>query len=210
MRAALSLIPPMNGGEPFTIFSVLSALERAGVTRGIDHKGLEKVIFQCLNDEKTISAFPAALGRLPKDSVPAHWQLKKRLLGDDETDLTSPKVDYRRKSPFILVKKGEGLARSIPAAPGEPGFNVRGDFLSGGENTVPNYFPGENIIEKNSILYAAVSDSFRAAAGKSIIRETDPGRLRGVLPGRSGGGRRPDRQGRGHGSRGQAPGSQIH
>ena len=172
MRADVSLIPPMNGGEAFTIFSVLSALERAGVTRGIDHKGLEKVIFQCLNDEKTISAFPAALGRLPKDSVPAHWQLKKRLLGEDETDLTSPKVDYRRKSPFILVKKGEGLARSIPAAPGDPGFNVRGDFLSGGENTVPNYFPGENIIEKNNILYAAVSGRFDIENRVISVNET--------------------------------------
>ena len=60
MRADLSLIPPMNGGEAFTIFPVLSALERAEVTRGINHKGWEKVIFQCLNDEKPISAFPAA------------------------------------------------------------------------------------------------------------------------------------------------------
>ena len=173
MRAHVSLSPPRNGGEGFTIFSVLSALERAGVTRGIDREGLEKVIFQCLNDQKDISEFPVAQGRKSRDSIPAHWRLKKRLQSrPDEIDLKSPRVDYRRKSPFILVKKGEGLARSIPARPGEAGFNVRGDFLSAGERNTSCYTPGENVIEKDNVLYAAVSGRFDIEDRVISVNET--------------------------------------
>ena len=172
MSASIDLFPPAEGGSGFTVPSVCSELELAGVTWGVDKEGLEKAILHCLEKEKVIRGFVAARGRKPKKSVPSYWHLKKRLIESHQTDLESMNVDYRERSPYILVKKGEPLAKLVPESDGQPGRNIAGDIIPAGNKDIVVFKPGEQTIEKEGVLYAASHGRFDIKDRVMSVNET--------------------------------------
>lgn len=172
MSADVDLHPPEKGSGGFTIVSLISDLETAGVTWGIDKEGLEKNILKCLTDEITMLAVPAARGLKAVKAVPSYWHLKKRLIALPEADLKSSNVDYKNKSPYIMVKKGEPLAKMVPEAPGTPGRNIAGEVLPAGEKDVVSFRPGENLLEKENVLYAGTHGRFEIREKVMSVNET--------------------------------------
>lgn len=172
MKVKVDLFPPETGGVGFTINSVTSDLEAEGVTWGVDREGLEKNILRCLTEEVVIRGVAAATGQKAVKAVPSYWHLKKRLLSLPEADRRAPNVDYRKRSPYILVKKGEALAKKVPEAPGEAGKNIAGEVLAAGVKDVVSFRPGENIIEKEDILYAACHGRFEIREKEMSVNET--------------------------------------
>ena len=172
MTAKVDLFPPETGGTGFTIVSVVSDLEAEGVTWGVDMEGLEKSILRCLTDEVVIRGVVAATGQKAVKEVPSYWHLKKRLLSLPEADLRAPNVDYRNQSPYIMVKKGEALAKEIPEAPGEAGKNISGEVLIAGKKDVVSFRVGENLIEKENVLYASCHGRFEIREKVMSVNET--------------------------------------
>ncbi len=160
MSASVDLYPPSHGGRAYNLNDVLSALEGAGVRWGIQNEVLEKAVIDSLTDGKPIKGLVAAIGRKARKSVPSYWHLKKRLLNDGKADPDAPSVDYRELSPYVLVKKGEALAKQVPAASGDAGHRVDGEILPAGQKDVELFRPGENILEKEGMLYAACHGRF--------------------------------------------------
>lgn len=172
MSADVDMFPPENGGAGFTIVSLISDLEAEGISWGIDRDGLEKSVLKCLTDEVTLRSVPAARGEKAVKAVPSYWHLKKRLIALPEADLKAPNVDYRKRSPYIMVKKGEPLAKMVPEAPGTPGRNVAGEVLPAGEKDVVSFRPGENLIEKEQVLYAGTHGRFEIREKVMSVNET--------------------------------------
>lgn len=172
MTAEVDLFPPAIGGAPFTIITVISELEVAAVTFGIDRKILEKNILDCLENEKIIRGVIVARGQKPQKAVPSYWHLKKRLINAPGMDLKAMNVDYRENSPYILVKKGEALAKSVPEAPGVPGRNLAGEVIPATDKEVVVFKPGEHTIEKEGILYAACHGRFEIRERLMSVNET--------------------------------------
>ncbi len=172
MKVEVDLFPPAGGGGGFTIISAMNDLQSRGVTWGVDREGLEKSILKCLTDETVIRGVVAAVGLKARKAVPSYWHLRKKLLSLPEADLRAPNVDYRNQSPYIMVKKGEALAKMVPAASGESGKNVQGEVLPAGEKDIVIFRPGENLIEKDDIIYAACSGRFDIREKVMSVNET--------------------------------------
>lgn len=172
MTADVDLFPPQSGSTGFTIVSLTADLESAGVTWGIDKEGLEKSILKCLTDEVKILGVPAARGLKAVKAVPSYWHLKKRLIALPDADLKASNVDYKNRSPYIMVKKGEPLAKMVPEAPGTPGRNIAGDILPAGVKDVVSFRPGDNIIEKEQVLYAGCHGRFEIREKVMSVNET--------------------------------------
>lgn len=172
MTAEVDLHPPGEGGAGFTTISVIADLNAEGVVWGVDKEGLEKSILRCLSGKTPVRGVVAARGQKAVKAVPSYWHLKKRLLSHPEADLDAPNVDYREKSPYILVKKGEALARRVPEDPGSAGKNILGEVLPAGVKDIRQFKPGENIIEKEGTLYAAVHGRFEIRERVMSVNET--------------------------------------
>lgn len=54
-------------------------------------------------------------------------------------------MDYRADSPFIIVKKGDVLARDKPALQGRPGYDVTGQQIPCSLKQVPSIVAGTNV-----------------------------------------------------------------
>ncbi len=160
MRAEVDLFPPGKDRVLMDLPAVLSDLNTAGVLWGIDEDLLEQSLWRCLSEKAPVRGVVVASGQKAVKNVPSYWHLKKRLLGPSRGDLDALSLDYREQSPYILVKKGEPLAKRIPAAPGTPGKNVAGEMLPVTNKDVVLFRPGENVLEKDGILYAACHGRF--------------------------------------------------
>ncbi len=172
MTAEVDLYPPGEGGSRFTTISVEVDLNAEGVIFGVDKKGLEIGILQCLTESIAVKGLVAARGLKAVKAVPSYWHLKKRLLSLPEADLKSTNVDYRETNPFFLVKKGEALAKRVSENPGSAGNNILGEVLPAGVKDITQFKPGENIIEKEGTLYAASFGRFEISEKVMSVNET--------------------------------------
>ena len=172
MTATADFFPPAPGGAAFTIANVVSELGGAGVVFGIDEKVIERAILKCLGDGQILKGIVVAKGLKPEKTVPSYWHLKRRLLGGPDDDEDAPNVDYRERTPYILVKKGEPLAKKVPESPGRTGKNLTGDILPVTEKDIVSYRPGENIVEKDGILFAACHGRFEIREREMSVNET--------------------------------------
>ncbi|MCG8453242.1 MAG: FapA family protein [Spirochaetales bacterium] len=69
------------------------------------------------------------------------------------------------------MKRGEPLAKRVPAADGENGRNVLGEVLLAGEKDVVTYRPGQNTLEKDGILYASCHGRFEVQEKNLVVFE---------------------------------------
>jgi len=74
-----------------------------------------------------------ARGRPPVAERPAFLKLEPRFYNHHFTDKGGAQVDFKDFSPFVIVKKGELLARGIQPRSGVPGMTVRGAEISAGK-----------------------------------------------------------------------------
>lgn len=172
MTATVDFYPPAPGGDAFTISSVISELGTAGVVFGINEKVLEQVILKCLREEQVVKGVVVAKGKKAEKTVPSYWHLKKRLLNLPDDDSKVSNVDYKERTPYVLVKQGEPLAKKVPESPGKTGKNLAGDILPITEKDIVAYKPAENIIEKDEVLYAACHGRFEIKEREMSVNET--------------------------------------
>ncbi len=124
MAATLS-ITSAHGGKVASVPDVMAALNRAGVTCGIDADAIERVCQQgsCTDCEVARAVLPqrggsAVLQSLIEQTVDRQPQLDAQGL-----------IDYREHSAIAVVHPGDALMRRIPPAPGFNGQTVKGKVL---------------------------------------------------------------------------------
>jgi uncharacterized protein (DUF342 family) len=70
-------------------------------------------------------------------------------------------VDFKEKSPFTLVSRGQVLAKKVPGRPGELGFNVFGSSLSYKTKKTPTIRVGSNVRTENDVYVSACDGLFQ-------------------------------------------------
>lgn len=144
-EATMTLSPPF-GGDPVDPDYVLSYLKNAGITTGVKKEIIEKMI----RDEIYNEAIVIAVGQKPADGEDGFIEYYF------DTDAGKPKpsiteegeVDFKELNLFQTIKKGEPVAKKIPAKEGIAGMTVYGDEITpkqgkdvpmpGGLNTKPD------------------------------------------------------------------------
>ena len=143
------------GEHPPGIAQLETQLEAADVTYGIDHDALKKAL-----EERTKEEFPAARGLKPVKSTPSYLRVKKKLYESRPPIEKGGHIDFRMVSPFIMVKKGEPLAKSIGETKGVEGRTVTNEAVPPEKKDVENLTAGENTVEKDGVYYAVKAGRF--------------------------------------------------
>lgn len=169
-KAYADFIPPTGEGGKFTILYVKSVIREAGVIQGIDWDLVNATIEFCNTNKKGKKSLKFATGTLPVSEVPEHWSLEekffKNAMGLDVND--ELQIDYKEVSKFIMVKKGELLARKDLGRPGEEGKSVKGKILSYKRKKIVQFKNGRNTKEYKGHLYAATSGRYEVSESRDI------------------------------------------
>jgi hypothetical protein len=162
MKGFADFSPPVGLGEGLTVDSVLEALEERRIVYGIDREALRGAVEMCNSKRMRLTNIIVALGDSPTPEVPEHLELRDlRPVGTvDESAEGEGSVDFREVSPFVIVKKGDVLAKMSVSQPGEEGTTVRGEIIPFTVLPVDTLSPGENTVAEGRTVRAAVDGRF--------------------------------------------------
>ena len=150
--------PTKSEAHLLTYSEIEDALGNLHIT-GLLQRALQEAIFHCNTEKRIISKVLIAQGKAPKGARPAYLKLEPRLYAHH---FPSEKiaVDFKEYSPFVIVKKGELLARAYPAREGTPGLTVLGKEIPAGKKDVKLLKPGPHTIFIRGKVYAAFAGRF--------------------------------------------------
>ena len=119
MKVFGTFTPPGGAGLPLTLESVEKVLTAKGVVWGVNFPWIKGAISECHLELKTVTNVLVAKGIDPVDFWPEGFEILPSILEKTrELDERALFVDFKNKSPFIMVTKGEILTKVIPAQEG--------------------------------------------------------------------------------------------
>ncbi|MDR0497286.1 MAG: FapA family protein, partial [Treponema sp.] len=111
LEARGDFFPPMEGGIPITGGYINELLDANRIVFGIQHDEIHKAYETCVINNEIVRDVLMAKGDPPIDEVPQYMQMNPYLGQKTEQEKTEGAVDHRSRSPFIIVKKGQALAK---------------------------------------------------------------------------------------------------
>jgi uncharacterized protein (DUF342 family) len=157
-------IPPRENGKQLLADDLLAGLQALGVVHGLQEKTINEAVFQLNTSRKHLKQVLLAKGTKPKKETPAHLQLAKHLFdhsfGPQESAQSLKNVDHKDVKPFVLVKRGELLARAIPPVQGEVGFTVTGKELPPEKKDIVFLKPGDKCLYNHGKVLAGITGRF--------------------------------------------------
>lgn len=157
MRVAATFTPPAAHGEPITAHAVVEALAAHEIVHGLDHEAITSSVWRCNTERAVVPDVVVARGTRPVDARTEHTALRQKLLyrrhrsADDDAP-----VDHRRVSRFVLVEKGDVLAKVVAERPGRPGSNVFGEPLPFRTRRIASPRAGANVTRDGAYFRAAI------------------------------------------------------
>lgn len=147
LEARADLYPPLGDGQALTPDYIAAILERLGITYGVRWDAIQEAALECNLNHKLIRNVIVARGEESVEEVHEYFETEAGFrewppLPDGDV----PRIDFREISPFIIVKKGQVLARLRGRVQGHEGVDVHGQAIpmpirrplsaKGGTNTV--------------------------------------------------------------------------
>jgi len=163
--------PPSENGTPISGDYITTLLEKSKIVYGIRHDEIDNALNACVNNNEIVRDVLIAAGDPPVDETPEYLQLnpylgvKNEELNGDET------VDYKARSAFVIVKKGQALAKQKHARPGKAGTNVRGEAIAYKTVKKDTLTGGENTVMEDRFLVSCINGQFVKAGGVLSVRD---------------------------------------
>jgi uncharacterized protein (DUF342 family) len=156
MEAHADFIPAYGDGAPITGDYIRTLLSRLNIVYGVRYEEIEKTALAVNLSKCPRTNVLIAQGIPPVPACPAYFSKNKHLDNPRPVAKDGEQTDYRKFSPFVIVKKEQVLAMLIPEAPGQPGKNVHGEETPFEVLTPPKVEPGENTYADDKYLYASI------------------------------------------------------
>ena len=157
MSAKADLYPPKEGGLPLDIEQARDLCSRLGITEGIDWEGLGDAIMRCNLDRVAVRGFIIAHGSPAEDAVVEHAEVSERIRKQPASEGADRiRIDPRDRRALIVVRKGEALAKLIPATRGREGKDIRGTYIASHSRQVPTVTAGKNVALQEGKLVSLV------------------------------------------------------
>jgi uncharacterized protein (DUF342 family) len=172
MEAWADFLPPYGGGVPITGDYIKTLLLRLNIVYDIRHEDIEKAALAANLSKRSRTKVLIAEGMPPVPACPAYYLKNKYLENAPPAASDKEQADYRKFSPFVIVKKGQILARMIPETVGKPGTNVHGEAIPYGQRTPLNLLPGENTYCEGDYMYASVAGQLLDQNGVISVSNT--------------------------------------
>ena len=137
--------PPLPGGSPINPDYIKTLLATANIQYGAQTEEIDKAYNECVNEGVIVRDVLVARGDRPVNEILEYMQLNPILNPFEAPGKAGDAVDHRNRSPFVIVKKDQALAKQKSRKPGKEGKNVFGEAfgyevvrpegVSGGANT---------------------------------------------------------------------------
>lgn len=161
MQAIADFFPPSEGMEPLKPNDISTVLEEKQITEGVNWVKISEELFNCNTQSEPATNIIIAQGSEPTDEIPKHLEINKELLYKKrEKNKESKKINYKQKSPFIMVSTGDILANVIPHKSGKMGLKVTGNPIQYSTRKVPQYKPGKNTQINGETVVASCDGKF--------------------------------------------------
>jgi uncharacterized protein (DUF342 family) len=186
LEAKADFFPALGNGVPLTLDYFYSVLEKHNINYGIQHENINNAIFECNLEKKTIKGVLIANGTLPTDEVEEYMLLNPML--NQKKDLSASassqaqdqnripnknkRIDYKEVSSFIIVRKGQVLARLIPKKAGIDGMNVQGTPIPYKVINLKGVQGGNNTQMGGKFLLSAISGQMTEVDGIIQVDES--------------------------------------
>ena len=155
MEAWGCFTPPFDSSHSLTEETVLSLLHEQKIIFGIQNEQIQEALSLCNLERRTVNEVLLAKGTLPESEVAPYMQTNP-LLGRNNVPEISGRMDYRAYSPFIIVKKGQSLAKQKPRKPGKEGKDIYGTPIPYGTIQPESVTGGENTRMEKDYLIASI------------------------------------------------------
>ena len=165
--------PPQQDGIPITGEYITELLEKANIVYGIQHDEIFKAYETCVNYSEIVRDVLIAKGDPPVNEVPEHMELNP-LLASNKTEEATEKstVDHRRRSPFIIVRKDQALAKLKRMQVGKEGTNVLGEPISFQVLKPATVIQGVNTRMEGNFLLSEINGQLAVIKGVVNVKTT--------------------------------------
>ncbi|MDR2247793.1 MAG: FapA family protein [Treponema sp.] len=154
-EARADFIPPYGEGAPITSEYIKTLLARFKIVYGVRYEEIEKAALAANLSKRAQIGILIAEGTPPVLACPAYFVKNNYLENTRPIAEEGKQADYRRFSPFTIVKKGQILAEKIPESIGRTGTNVHGDVVPFETQTVSSPALGKNTFSDDKYIYAS-------------------------------------------------------
>ena len=164
--------PHEGNGVPIDNDYLRDLLYRTNIVHGVQHDEIHKAFEACSLHGEIVTNVLVAKGDPPVSEVPEYLHfnplLNKAKLPLDEDAV----VDHRERSSFIIVRKGQTLAKHRPMKPGINGTNVFGGAIDFKLSKPVEVFEGENTHMEGDLLVASINGQLIQSKGVLSVKET--------------------------------------
>ncbi len=180
MLARADLHPPIGDGLPLAPDYVENLLSRAGIVSGLQTEAIGEACLTANLDRKSTLGLVVARGTAPEPSVPEHVELTGKAAAaapgpvseaeaPEASDAELARVDWREKSPFVVVAQGEVLGKLVNERPGSDGVDIFGKVLPASRLAPQSYEAGENVEFADGTLRAKSAGSLIVTGNRVAV-----------------------------------------
>ena len=148
------------GGKLIIWTDFAEALQGVGLGSCLLEREIQDALFRFNTGHPSPEQIVLAKGRAPVATRPAFLKLEPRFFSHHFQDKGGAQVDFKEFSPFVIVKKGELLARGILPRDGMAGMTVYGNEIPAGRKDIKHLKPGPHTLFAHGKVFARIAGRF--------------------------------------------------
>jgi uncharacterized protein (DUF342 family) len=171
--------PPVGNSQPLKVNSITDALARLNVVHGLLWENIQEAVNDCNLNRKILKDVVLARGNPPVKEVLSYFEINPNLKSPPAEPRGNARIDYHAFSPFIIVKKGQILARQKPRKEGQDGKDIHGNVITHGTLKPEGVSGGEHTRNDEKYIYADINGQFIEENG--VLRVQDSLEIKGAV-----------------------------
>jgi uncharacterized protein (DUF342 family) len=172
LEAWADFIPPRAGGKRLDMEYVKRILQGLKIVTGIREEVILQALEQCGRQGKAVRAVLIARGIPPVNEIHEHYALNSALAKIKAPLAQKGKIDHRSRSTFIVVEKGETLARFNARSPGVEGTDLHGKAVAYKTVRPEDLRAGKNTLTENGCIRAETAGLLEQAGKVLNVRDS--------------------------------------
>jgi uncharacterized protein (DUF342 family) len=149
--------PPRGDGTPLSAEYIAAALDRLNVVHGIIWETIHEAVTNCNLNRKILKNLTIARGTPPIKEIAEYFELNPALNLLPQKPSGNARIDYKAFSPFVIVKKGQVLARLRPRREGKDGRDIHGASIPHGIEKPEGVSGGANTKSDEKYIYSEIN-----------------------------------------------------
>jgi uncharacterized protein (DUF342 family) len=171
--------PPVGNSRPLKADSIAGALARLNVVHGLLWENIQEAAGDCNMNRKICKNIVLARGDPPVKEVLEYFELNPNLKLPPADPKGNAQIDYHTFSPFIIVKKGQILARLRGRKEGRDGRDIYGNVITHGTIRPEGVSGGEHTKTDGKFIYADINGQF--IEEKNVLRVQSSLEIKGAV-----------------------------